>query len=123
MFIVSAVNVFPSDIEYIVRKDPGLSGEYRIRAYDENYTTKYEVSVERVFGSDEPFDKIAARVEAELKEHTGVRPSRVIVFDTDKLGVSAEHKAKRFIDERTSTAEAKEVLQAAQEHAAQGKED
>ena len=123
MFIVSAVNVFPSDIEYIVRKDPGLSGEYRIRAYDENYTTKYEVSVERVFGSDEPFDTIAKRVEAALKEHTGVRPARVIVFDTDKLGVSAEHKAKRFIDERTSTAEAKEVLHAAQEHAAHDKED
>jgi len=117
MFIVSAVNVFPSDIEYIVRKDSGLSGEYLIRAYDENHTTKYEVSVERVFGSDEPFDQIAARVENALKTHTGVRPARVLVFDTDKLGVSAEHKAKRFIDERTSTAEAQAVMHAAEEHA------
>lgn len=100
MFIVSAVNVFPSDIEYIVRQDKGLSGEYRIRVYDENYTTKYEVSVERVFGSDEPFDQVAARVENALKTHTGVRPARVLVYDTDKLGVSAEHKASRFIDER-----------------------
>ncbi|MBR2836437.1 MAG: AMP-binding protein [Coriobacteriales bacterium] len=100
MFIVSAVNVFPSDIEYVVRADAGLSGEYRIRAYDENYTTKYEVSVERVFGSDEPFDKIAERVENALKTHTGVRPSRVLVYETDGLGVSAEHKASRFIDER-----------------------
>ena len=100
MFIVSAVNVFPSDIEYVVRNDRGLSGEYRIRAYDENFTTKYEVSVERVQGSDEPFDEVAKRVEANLKAHTGVRPARVIVFDTDKLGVSAEHKASRFIDER-----------------------
>ncbi|MDY3799628.1 MAG: AMP-binding protein [Eggerthellaceae bacterium] len=100
MFIVSAVNVFPSDIEYVVRNDRGLSGEYRIRAYDENFTTTYEVSVERVQGSDEPFDEVAKRVEANLKAHTGVRPARVIVFDTDKLGVSAEHKASRFIDER-----------------------
>ena len=30
MFIVSGVNVFPSDIEYVVRNVPGLSGEYRI---------------------------------------------------------------------------------------------
>lgn len=117
MFIVSAVNVFPSDIEYVVRKDPGLSGEYRIRAYDENYTTKYEVSVERVYGSDEPFDQIAKRVEAALKAHCGVRPARVLVYDTDKLGVSAEHKASRFIDERTSTAEAVAVEKAAEKKA------
>ncbi|MGI6045628.1 MAG: phenylacetate--CoA ligase family protein [Eggerthellaceae bacterium] len=100
MFIVSAVNVFPSDIEYVVRNEPGLTGEYRIRVYDKNYTTKYEVSVERAFGSDEPYDEIARRVEAALKAHCGVRPAKVIVYDTDKLGVSAEHKASRFIDER-----------------------
>ena len=109
LFIVSAVNVFPSDIEYVVRNDKGLDGEYRIRVYDENYTTKYEVSVERVFGSDEPFDEIAKRVEGALKAHCGVRPAKVIVYDTDQMGVSAEHKAKRFIDERTSTDAAKAV--------------
>ena len=118
MFIVSAVNVFPSDIEYIVRQDAGLSGEYRIRVYDENYTTKYEVSVERVFGSTEAYSDIASRVENALKTHTGVRPAKVIVHDTDALGVSAEHKAKRFIDERTSTDEAKAVVAASSEAAA-----
>ena len=75
-----------------------------------------------MFGSNEPFDEISARVENELKTHTGVRPARVIVFDTDKLGASGEHKVKRFIDERTSTAEAQEVMREAQEHAAK-KED
>ena len=102
MFIVSAVNVFPSDIEHVVREDKGLSGEYLIRVYDKNYTTKYEVSVERVQGSEESFDEIAKRVENALKTHCGVRPAKVLVFDTDGLGVSAEHKAKRFIDERES---------------------
>ena len=100
MFIVSAVNVFPSDIEYIVRKDEGLSGEYRIRVYDENFTTRYEVSVERVFGSEEPYDQVARRVEEALKTHTGVRPAKVLVYDADGLGVASEHKASRFIDER-----------------------
>ncbi len=103
MFIVSAVNVFPSDIEAVVRKDKGLTGEYKIRVYDENYTTKYEVSVERAAHSEEPFDEISKRVEGSLKAHCGVRPAKVLVFDTDKLGASSEHKAKRFIDERTST--------------------
>jgi phenylacetate-CoA ligase len=102
MFIVSAVNVFPSDIEYVVRNEKGLTGEYLIRVYDENYTTKYEVSVERALGSDEAFDVVAKRVENALKTHTGVRPAKVIVFDTDKLGASSEHKAKRFIDERSA---------------------
>ena len=103
MFIVGAVNVFPSDVEYVVRSEESVTGEYTIRVYDENYSTRYEVSVERAFGSDEPFDEIAKRVEAKLKAHCGVRPAKVLVFDTDGLGVSAEHKAKRFIDERTSS--------------------
>ena len=79
MFIVGAVNVFPSDVEYVVRAEKGLTGEYLIRVYDENFSTRYEVSVERAQGSDEPFDAVAARVTAALKAHTGVKPARVIV--------------------------------------------
>ena len=75
MFIVGAVNVFPSDVEYVVRAEKGLTGEYLIRVYDENFSTRYEVSVERAQGSDEPFDAVAARVTAALKAHTGVKPA------------------------------------------------
>ncbi len=100
MFIVGAVNVFPSDVEYVVRGEKGLTGEYSIRVYDQNFTTCYEVSVERAQASDEPFDVVAKRVEAALKAHTGVRPKKVIVYDAGKLGASSEHKASRFIDER-----------------------
>ena len=50
MFIVGAVNVFPSDVEYVVRAEKGLTGEYLIRVYDENFSTRYEVSVERAQG-------------------------------------------------------------------------
>lgn len=28
MFIVGAVNVFPSDVEYVVRAEKGLTGKY-----------------------------------------------------------------------------------------------
>jgi len=100
MFIVGAVNVFPTDIEYVVRATDGLTGEYSIRVYNQDYTTKYEVSVERSQGSDEPYDEVASRVEAALKAHTGVRPAKVLVYDAGKLGTSSEHKASRFIDER-----------------------
>ena len=101
MFIVGAVNVFPSDVEYVVRASKGLTGEYSIRVYDENYTTRYEVSVERAFGSEEPYAEVAKRVEAALKAHCGVRPAKVIVYDAGKLGTSSAHKASRFVDERT----------------------
>lgn len=100
MFIVGAVNVFPSDIEYVVRGLDGLTGEYSIRVYEKNFTCKYEVSVERLPRSDEPYDEVASRTEAALKAHTGVRPAKVIVYDAGKLGTSSEHKASRFIDER-----------------------
>ncbi len=102
MFIVGAVNVFPTDIEYVVRAEKGLTGEYSIRVYDQNFTTKYEVSVERAQGSTEPYDEVARRVENALKTHTGVRPAKVIVYDAGKLGTSSEHKASRFIDERNN---------------------
>lgn len=100
MFIVGGVNVFPSDVEYVVRGMDGLTGEYLVRVYDQNFTTRYEVSVERAFDSEEPYDSVAQRVENELKTHTGVRPAKVLVYDAGKLGASSEHKASRFIDER-----------------------
>ena len=101
MFIVGAVNVFPTDVEYVVRAEKGLTGEYSIRVYTENFTTRYEVSVERAQGSEEAFDAVAKRVEEALKAHTGVRPAKVLVYDAGKLGTSSEHKASRFVDERT----------------------
>lgn len=100
MFIVGAVNVFPTDIEYVVRKEEGLTGEYSIRVYDKNYSTRYEVSVERAQGSSESFDAVSKRVENALKTHTGVRPAKVLVYDAGALGTESEHKASRFIDER-----------------------
>ena len=100
MFIVGAVNVFPTDVEYVVRADEGLTGEYSIRVYTENFTTRYEVSVERAAGSEEAFDAVGKRVEESLKAHCGVRPAKVLVYDAGKLGTSSEHKASRFIDER-----------------------
>ena len=100
MFIVGAVNVFPTDVEYVVRAEEGLTGEYVIRVYTENFTTRYEVSVERAAGSEEPYDAVSRRVEAALKAHCGVRPAKVKVYDAGKLGAESEHKASRFIDER-----------------------
>ena len=92
--------MFIVGVEEVVGGLDCLSGEYSIRVYEKNCTCKYEVSVERSLGSDEPYDEVASRTEAALKAHTGVRPAKVIVYDAGKLGTSSEHKASRFIDER-----------------------
>lgn len=47
MFIVSAVNVFPSDIEAVVRNLPGITGEYLIRLFNKDFTCKYTVEIEK----------------------------------------------------------------------------
>ena len=60
MFIVGAVNVFPTDVEYVVRAEKGLTGEYLIRVYDENFTHPLRgVRGARAQGSDEPYDAVA----------------------------------------------------------------
>ena len=100
MFIVGAVNVFPTDVEYVVRADAGLTGEYSIRVYNKDFSTRYEVSVERAAGSEETVDEVAARVENALKTHCGVRPAKVLVYEAGTLGNESEHKASRFVDER-----------------------
>ncbi|MDR1016927.1 MAG: AMP-binding protein [Coriobacteriales bacterium] len=99
MFIVSAVNVFPSDIENVVRGIPELTGEYEIRIFDENYTTRYEVRVEKTPDTELDRDEVAARTKRALKGRTGVNPVGVIVEDAGTLQGST-HKATRVIDER-----------------------
>lgn len=100
MFIVSGVNIFPSDIEFVVRGLNGITGEYLIRVSEKNYTAQYAVEVEKVDGSDEPDDKLAQRITDALKARIGVKPANVIVFKDGTLP-RATHKAKRLIDERT----------------------
>ena len=43
MFIVSGVNVFPSDIEFVTRNVQGLNGEYRINLRKEDHLTRFDV--------------------------------------------------------------------------------
>ncbi|GAE86784.1 phenylacetate--CoA ligase family protein [Acetivibrio straminisolvens] len=99
MLIVSGVNVFPSDIEYVVRNMEELSGEYRITAISENFTTKFKLEVERALGNHEPKDVLAEKVSAKIKTRIGVKPKEVIILDNGELP-RATHKAKRLIDER-----------------------
>ncbi len=100
MFIVSAVNVFPSDVEAGIRSIPGLTGEYRIRIYDKNYTCKYAVEVEKKDDNPQNDIEVINSVSNTLKARIGVKPDSVLVHKDGELNTRSEHKSKRVIDER-----------------------
>lgn len=97
---VSAVNVFPSDIEAVIRELDGVTGEYLIRVFEKDFTCKYSVEIEK--NSDNPAsdDSVAETVSAALKARIGVKPYKVVVHPDGGLDTRSEHKSKRIIDER-----------------------
>ncbi|MDR3148419.1 MAG: phenylacetate--CoA ligase family protein, partial [Oscillospiraceae bacterium] len=97
MFIVSAVNVYPSDIEYVIRGLEEVTGEYTVRIYEKDFTCKYEVTVENAGKITD--EATARKVSDALKARCGVKPANVIVLPDGSLERST-HKAKRIIDER-----------------------
>ncbi len=99
MFIVSGVNVFPSDVEYVVRNMEELTGEYRITVFTEDFTTKYKVEVEKILDHPDTKEVIAEKVAQNIKTRIGVKPKEVIVLNPGELP-RATHKAKRLIDLR-----------------------
>ncbi len=102
MFIVSGVNVFPSDIEFVIRGLEGITGEYLIRVFEQNYTQKYKVEIEKSDNNTELDELLALRVSNALKARIGVKPAEIIVHKDNTLP-RATHKAKRLIDERNLT--------------------
>ena len=100
MFIVSAVNVFPSDIEAVIRELPGITGEYLIRVFEKDFTCKYSVEIEKNSDNTATDEEVAAAVSAALKARIVVKPYNVVVHPDGGLNTRSEHKAKRIIDER-----------------------
>ena len=105
MFIVSAVNVFPSDVEAGIRSISGITGEYLIRIFEKDFTCKYSVEVEKKFDNLDSDENVADLVSKSLKARIGVKPYSVVVHKDGDLNTRSEHKSKRIIDERTSKPE------------------
>ncbi len=103
MFIVSAVNVFPSDIEAVVRDLKELTGEYLIRIFEQDFTCRYSVEVEKKADVSLSDNEVAALVTQALKARIGVKPASVVVHPDGGLNTRSEHKSKRIIDERVTT--------------------
>jgi phenylacetate-CoA ligase len=98
MLIIRGVNVFPTQIEELVLKQPGLAAHYRLEIFREGHLDRLRVLVERVAssGSDETGGQLAHHI----KSYIGVS-AEVIVGEPGSIERSVG-KAKRVIDRRRS---------------------
>jgi len=98
MMIIKGVNVFPSDIETIVRNNAKLTGEYVCVISEEKHMAVLTVEVEKNDDFDGDSDVLVQEVQTECKKIIGIKP-RVSVLPAKTLARET-HKAKRVRDER-----------------------
>ncbi len=98
MLIIKGVNIFPSDIEAIARKDHDLTGEYKLIVERDNHLDILTVEIERAAADASRDAELAARFAGHLKSITGVS-ARIVILPPDTLP-RATHKAKRVEDRR-----------------------
>lgn len=96
MLIIKGVNIFPSDVEAIVRQDHALSGEYRLIVEREQHLDQLRVEVERASADASQDAQLAQQFARQLKSLTGVS-AQVAILPPDTLP-RATHKAKRVED-------------------------
>lgn len=98
MLIIKGVNIFPSDIEAIARKDHDLTGEYKLIVERDNHLDILTVEIERAATDAARDAELVARFAGHLKSITGVS-ARIVILPPDTLP-RATHKAKRVEDRR-----------------------
>ncbi|GBG57347.1 phenylacetate-coenzyme A ligase [Sporomusaceae bacterium FL31] len=96
MLIIKGVNVFPSDIEAIVRKDSDFTGEYSLVVDRINHLDELTIQVES--GLAHAKDSLAARLNKAIKSTVGLS-AKIEILEPDTLP-RATHKAKRVLDNR-----------------------
>jgi phenylacetate-CoA ligase len=98
MLIIKGVNLFPSDVEAVVRRIGELNGEYRLVVERVDHLDQLTVEVEPTRSLPGGTGELAERLARQLKASSGVS-ARVRVLDPDTLP-RATHKAKRVDDRR-----------------------
>lgn len=99
MLIIKGVNIFPSDVEAVVRDDHRLTGEYRLVVDRHNHLDRLTVEAEHIPALNGPVEEIARQVERKIKAVTGVHAD-IALLPPDSLP-RATHKAKRVEDRRS----------------------
>ena len=93
------MNIFPSDVEAVVRALAGFNGEYRLVVErEQQHLDRLRVEAERADASPHADGELAAQLARQLKAVTGVS-AEVAVLAPDTLP-RATHKAKRVEDRR-----------------------
>ncbi|MCM8624386.1 phenylacetate--CoA ligase family protein [Accumulibacter sp.] len=98
MLIIKGVNLFPSDVEAIARKDRDFGGEYRLVVDREDHLDRLTVEVERSSAYRGSIEELASRFKRQLQSVTGVSAA-VTILSPETLP-RATHKAKRVDDRR-----------------------
>jgi phenylacetate-CoA ligase len=104
MLIIRGVNVFPTQIEEVLLKNPSLCAQYQLQVSRDGHLDKLDVYVEvRADLSDKISTQQRKDIGAEVKHHikslVGVS-AEVHVVETDKVERTLVGKAKRVIDRR-----------------------
>lgn len=97
MLIIKGVNVFPSDIEAIVRKDADYTGEYLLVVSRNNHLDELTVQAEHN-GRHGDVHELSERLKRQIKATVGISAA-VELLEPGTLP-RATHKARRVIDNR-----------------------
>ena len=105
MLIIRGVNVFPTQIEEVLLKNPSLCAQYQLQVSREGHLDKLDVYVEVRADLSESIGELKRReIGAEVKHHIKVVvgvTADVHVVETDKVERTLVGKAKRVIDRRS----------------------
>lgn len=104
MLIIRGVNVFPSQIEEQILRDPKLSGNYQIVVSRDGHLDNLEVRCElqREFSgklSPAEIQSVAKELQHHIKTVVGVT-TKISVLEVDAIPRTTVGKARRVIDER-----------------------
>ncbi len=104
MLIVRGVNVFPTQIEEQIMRDPRLSGNYQIMLSRDGHLDNVEIRCEvqrELSGKLSPSDiqAISKELQQHIKTIIGIS-TRVIIMEHDSIPRTLTGKAKRVLDER-----------------------
>jgi phenylacetate-CoA ligase len=104
MLIIRGVNVFPSQIEELILKQPKLAPQYQLVLTRDGHLDKLEVLSElrpEMSGrlSDNEIEAVARDLQHQIKTYVGVTTD-VRVLDTEAIERTATGKARRVVDKR-----------------------
>ena len=95
MLIIKGVNIFPSDVEALVRGDDRHTGEYRLVVDRFEHLDRLTVELERTLSSSEPDDDLAEKIRPAAEgTDRGERQGRCLAAGQSAAG-NAQGQARR----------------------------